>query len=149
MCRTSKSLNGIYTGRLYEEVDLLHSGMDINRTWHRQAMFLKAIKAHPEYSTHVQELYWTFTNLRREDEKGWLPLLPSYSASEPHGMWEVLSMLTNVSRVKINELETIYTPFNIDVPEGLTLFPRAKSISIFGTLMDTIVEAILRVSKAR
>lgn len=155
MCLISKSLNKLYTEKLYEKVYLLEPALDmrlnavelvLKRTFHRQAMFLKTIKDHSEYAKHVQRFEWTFMNQRREDAQGWLEVLPSHSASEPGGMWEILSMLTNVSRAKVNEQSIEFSW--IKVPRDLTLFPRLKSISIFGSLVARLVRAILPVSKA-
>ncbi|KAG7009828.1 hypothetical protein G7Y79_00001g001000 [Physcia stellaris] len=155
MCLTSKSLNKLYTENLYEEVYLLQPALGlrlntadlvINQTFHRQALFLKTIKAHPEYAKHVQRFEWTFMNKRREDARGWLEALPSYSASEPDGIWEILSTLSNVSQVKINEASIEFSW--IKVPKHLTLFPRLKSVSIFGSVVARLVRAILPVRKA-
>lgn len=137
MCRVSKTLNRIYTEKLYEKVNLFHRITLV--TLRRHGKFLKAIKHHREYSKHVQKIRWTITNLRCEDEGGWLPLLR---------MWDVLSMLTNVSQVKVKQTGIPISTSCVDVPEGLTLFPRANSISISGSLIDTIAQAILPTSKA-
>ena len=128
------------------KVILFHQGRGV--TLRRHWIFLKAIKHHPKYSKHVQKIRWTFTIPRRGEEGGWLPLLPGYSNLEHQGMWDVLSMLTNVTQVTVKQTGIPISTSCVEVPEGLTLFPRAKSISISGSLIDTIAQAILPNSKA-
>ena len=143
MCQISKILNGIYTEKLYVKVMLFHRKTEVTLRRHR--IFLQAIKHHPEYSNHVQKIKLTFTNLRCEDEGG---LLPGHSTLEHHGMWDVLSMLTNVSHVTVRQTEIPISDSCVDVPEGLTLFPRARSMAILGSLIDTVAQAILPTRKA-
>ena len=138
MCRVSKSLYGLCTEKLYKRVNLLHNRRtNATRTYRRQRMFLNTIKQHPEYSKLVHTLKWTFTNLPCED---------GYS-TEQHVIWDVLSMLTNVSEISVMQYGIPMSTSCVDVPTGLTLFPTVKSITICGSLIDAIVQVLLPISK--
>ena len=143
--------------------------------YYKQSNFLRALKRHPEYAGYVQSLKWALVVLESEEDAdnlehllcslkidylprksnraylpsySNLPYLPSYSRRKPLGMWEILVLLTEVISVKIDHGDTDGYPRAM-IPQGLSLFPKATSISMFGILTDTLAHAILPVVKAR
>ena len=149
LCRTSRLLQTLCTKYLYEKVDLgRHASQIDGKIYHKQSNFLRTLKRRPEYAGYVESLKWSFVVLESEELVDKLPHLPSYSKHKPLGLWEILLLLTEVISVEIDQ-DNIKGYPRAMIPPGLSLFPKATSISMFGKLTDTFVHAVLPVIKAR
>lgn len=158
LCRTSRLLHTRFTKNMYEEFDLGHRASRITGgVYYKQSNFLRTLKRHPEYAGYVQSLKWALVvkepedlvdSLARLPSYSNLPYLPSYSKCKPLGILEILLLLTEVISVKIDQGDTDQYPRAM-IPQGLSLFPKATSISMFGILADTFVHAVLPVVKGR
>ena len=168
-CRVSKSFNELCTKKLYESVDFKHYGRcqntkdedtededtededteDENNTcYYRQRQFLKTLESHHEYTEYVKNIKWTLVYFEGDyyaDSR--LPLLPSFSDTEPQGIWKILKRLTKVTSVEIAEFDSV-GQFRRNIPKNLTLFPQVTSVSLVGDFTDTFVFSVITPRKA-
>ena len=149
LCRTSRLFHDRCTEKLYRNVDLgRRASQREGDVYYNQSSFLRTLKRHPEYARYIQKFRWPLVVLKLGEVVDNLPHLPSYSKRNPRGIWEILQLLTEVISVEIEEGNTDGYPRAM-VPQGLSLFPKATSITMFGVLIDTLVHAVLPVVKAR
>ena len=148
LCRTSRLLNTVYTGPLYANVDLRRHNCPVLKLYDRQSKFLRTLKCRLDCARYVHCLKWTLIVLNAwEDFPKDLPLLPSYSNQRPKGLWEILLLLTEVTSIEIDEFGSMGY-LGSAMPQGLSLFPKASTISIGGLWTDLIAHTSLTVSKA-
>ena len=148
LCRTSRLFHERCMEKLYRKVDLGSQAAQIEgKLFYKQSNFLRTLKRHPEYARYVQDINWALVLEPREVVDN-LPHLPSYSKRNPRGIWEILQLLTDVTSVRIGQGDTVGYSCAM-VPQGLSLFPKATSITMSGILTDTFVHAVLPAIKAR
>lgn len=118
------------------------------KTLYRQTSFLEAIKTNPNYANHVQAIDWSFVNLCFDIQGlGQKPEWPSRSTTPNYayyrrpGPFQLLSLLTNVTRVGITE-EYVGGDIRITIPDSLTLFPRGTCFRILSCLFQKLVKIL-------
>ena len=147
LCRVSRAYNKIYTKKLYKNIDLSHSDgcqclkREDNRCYEKQTRFLQTLKEKKQYASYVKTLKWT---LLFDNEYGGvdLPLLSTYSATQPRGLWTIFIALTEVTSVEFAEWD-FCGELSYYLPKNIFLFPKVASISFQGDLTDTFVGYLL------
>lgn len=109
----------------------------------QQALTLEEKK---QYASYVKTLKWT---LVFDNGLGFgdLPFMPTYSATQPLGLWTIFKALTEVTSVEFTEWYPC-RQFHHYTPKDIYLFPKVVSISFQGYLIDTFAKYILPSTKA-
>lgn len=100
-----------------------------------------------EYAGYVRSLKWTLVFWDASENVDQLPFVPTYSGTQPQGLWTIFKALTEVTSVEFSEWEC-WGEFSDYIPEDGYLFPNVASISFQGHINTAFARYILSSTKA-